>query len=113
MATKKAVTKKTAPKKTATAKKVAVGSPAKPTGTKSSKGGTREHPWVLQTPPGSSSFEVFRDEALDPLAYPATLALIPAFKSLDRDAAFAASVDAFIDGVSCRCKSRAGKPRRT
>ena len=42
--------------------------------------------------------------ALDPLVYPATLALIPAFKALDRDAAFDASVDAFIDGVSCRCK---------
>jgi AcrR family transcriptional regulator len=43
--------------------------------------------------------------ALDPLAYPATQALIPAFKALDRDAAFDASVDAFIDGVSCRCKA--------
>ena len=41
--------------------------------------------------------------ALDPLAYPATRALIPAFKALDRDAAFHASVDAFIDGVSSRC----------
>jgi AcrR family transcriptional regulator len=51
-------------------------------------------------------------EALDPLAYPVTRALIPAFKSLDRDAAFAASVDAFIDGVSSRCKSRARKRRR-
>jgi AcrR family transcriptional regulator len=45
--------------------------------------------------------------ALDGLAYPATLALIPAFKALDRDAAFDASVDAFIDGVSCRCANRA------
>jgi len=44
--------------------------------------------------------------ALDPLACPTTLALIPAFKALDRDAAFDASVDAFIDGVSCRCKAR-------
>ena len=43
--------------------------------------------------------------ALDPLACPATLALIPAFKALDRDAAFDASVEAFIDGVSCRCKA--------
>lgn len=42
---------------------------------------------------------------LDPLSCPATIALIPAFKSLDRDAAFDASVDAFIDGVSCRCKA--------
>jgi AcrR family transcriptional regulator len=44
--------------------------------------------------------------ALDPLACPATLALIPAFKTLDRNAAFGASVDAFIDGVSCRSKFR-------
>jgi hypothetical protein len=55
-----------------------------------------------------------QDEAelrsLDPLACPATLALIPAFKALDRDAAFTASVDAFINGVACRVQSRwAGK----
>ncbi len=43
--------------------------------------------------------------ALDSLTYPATQALIPAFKALDRDAAFDASVDAFIDGVSCRCNA--------
>lgn len=58
--------------------------------------------------------------ALDPLDCSATLALIPAFKALDRDAAFDASVDAFIDGVSCRCKTsampkrlrvRGGRPR--
>jgi len=45
--------------------------------------------------------------ALDANAHPATLALIPAFKSLDRNAAFDASVEAFIDGVSCRCKTSA------
>lgn len=50
-------------------------------------------------------------KALDPLAYPATLALVPAFKTLDRDATFAASVEAFIDGLACRCKSRRGKSR--
>jgi AcrR family transcriptional regulator len=49
--------------------------------------------------------------ALDPLACPATLALIPAFKTLDRDAAFETSVDAFIEGVSCRCEAPA--PRRS
>jgi AcrR family transcriptional regulator len=38
--------------------------------------------------------------ALDPLACPATLALIPAFKALDRDAAFKSSVEAFIAGVA-------------
>jgi len=48
--------------------------------------------------------------ALDPLAYPATRALIPAFRGLDCDAAFSASVDAFIDGVSSR--TRSSSPRR-
>jgi AcrR family transcriptional regulator len=40
---------------------------------------------------------------LDPLACPATLALIPAFKALNPDAAFDASVAAFIEGIACRC----------
>ncbi len=30
--------------------------------------GTREDPWVLTTPPGSSKFTAFRDEASDPPA---------------------------------------------
>jgi hypothetical protein len=30
--------------------------------------GTRESPWILKTPPGSSEFEAFRDEGLDPPA---------------------------------------------
>lgn len=30
--------------------------------------GTREDPWVLMTPPGSSEFTAFRDETLDPPA---------------------------------------------
>jgi hypothetical protein len=30
--------------------------------------GTRETPWILKTPPHSSEFEAFRDEALDPPA---------------------------------------------
>lgn len=30
--------------------------------------GTRESPWTLKTPPGSSEFEAFRDEALEPPA---------------------------------------------
>ena len=30
--------------------------------------GTREDPWVLTTPPGSSEFTAFRDEASDPPA---------------------------------------------
>jgi AcrR family transcriptional regulator len=50
--------------------------------------------------------------ALNPIACPATLALIPAFKALDRDAAFNASVEAFIDGVACRSKPRAAAQRK-
>ncbi|OWY62287.1 hypothetical protein B7486_59255 [cyanobacterium TDX16] len=30
--------------------------------------GTPDDPWILKTPPGSSEFEVFRDEAADPPA---------------------------------------------
>jgi len=30
--------------------------------------GTRDDPWILQTPPGSSAFQAFRDETLDPPA---------------------------------------------
>jgi len=30
--------------------------------------GTRQSPWVLKTPPGTSEFEAYRDEALDPPA---------------------------------------------
>jgi hypothetical protein len=36
---------------------------AKSTGT-----GTRQSPWVLKTPPGTSDFEAYRDEAADPPA---------------------------------------------
>ncbi len=42
--------------------------------------------------------------ALDPLAYPATQALIPAFKSLDSSAAFDAAITAFIDGVAAQAR---------
>ena len=58
----------------------------------------------LLHPIGAEDEAELRD--LDPLAYPATLALIPAFRALDREATFAAAVDAFIDGVSCRCTPR-------
>jgi len=47
-------------------------------------------------------------QALDAFTFPATRALVPAFKSLDCDATFAASVEAFIDGVSCRCRASRG-----
>jgi AcrR family transcriptional regulator len=42
--------------------------------------------------------------ALDPGEFPATLTLLPAFKSLNPDRAFKAAVRAFIDGVACRTK---------
>ncbi len=48
--------------------------PAKtPAGTKAKKSdvkgeGTRDNPWVLNTPPGTSEFMAFRDETLDPPA---------------------------------------------
>ena len=35
--------------------------------------GTREHPWQLKTAPGSSEFEAFRDDALDPPALVVTV----------------------------------------
>ena len=35
--------------------------------------GTREDPWQLKTAPGSSAFEAFRDEALDPPALVVTV----------------------------------------
>ena len=43
--------------------------------------------------------------SLDPLGYPATKAFIPAFKTLDPDAAFDIAVTAFIDGVAVRAGS--------
>jgi len=30
--------------------------------------GTREDPWVLQTPPGTSEYPLYRDESADPPA---------------------------------------------
>ncbi|MHB0979243.1 MAG: DUF6855 family protein [Thermoleophilia bacterium] len=30
--------------------------------------GTKEEPWVLKTPPGTSEFEMYRDETVDPPA---------------------------------------------
>src|SRR5438132_13946121 len=35
---------------------------------KSKGSGTRQSPWVLKTPPGTSDFEAYRDEAADPPA---------------------------------------------
>lgn len=30
--------------------------------------GTKEDPWVLKTPPGTSEYQMYRDEATDPLS---------------------------------------------
>lgn len=38
------------------------------TATNAKGAGTREKPWVLKTPPGTSEFSAFRDEQLDPPA---------------------------------------------
>jgi len=35
--------------------------------------GTRQAPWVLKTPPGTSEFQAFRDPALDPPALVVTV----------------------------------------
>src|SRR5437660_11666266 len=35
--------------------------------------GTRQTPWVLKTPPGTSEFQAFRDPALDPPALVVTV----------------------------------------
>jgi hypothetical protein len=39
-----------------------------PSTTKATGSGTRERPWVLKTPPGTSEFQAFRDATLDPPA---------------------------------------------
>jgi len=36
--------------------------------TKVKGSGTKQSPWVLKTPPGTSEFEAYRDDALDPAA---------------------------------------------
>jgi hypothetical protein len=36
--------------------------------TTTSGSGTREDPWVLQTPPGTSEYQMYRDESADPPA---------------------------------------------
>ena len=41
---------------------------AKKTAAKASGKGTRDNPWTLKTPPGTSEFLAFRDPALDPPA---------------------------------------------
>lgn len=56
--------KKTTTKKKATTNK-ATAAPKRAT---TRKLGTRENPWSLKTPPGSSQFEAFTDDSLDPPA---------------------------------------------
>ena len=47
--------------------------------------------------------------ALDPGDCPATLALIPAFKTLDSSAAYAVAIDAFIAGIAVRGNGPSGR----
>jgi hypothetical protein len=58
-------TKPAAPKTKAKAPATRTAAPKKAGG---GGGGTREKPWALKTPPGSSAFEAFRDDTLDPPA---------------------------------------------
>jgi len=53
--------------------------------------------------------------ALDPGAVPATVALIPAFRALNPDVAFAAAIGAFIAGVAAHLggDERASRPTKT
>lgn len=41
--------------------------------------------------------------ALDPVAFAATRAFVPAFKTLDASSAFDDAIGAFVDGVAARC----------
>jgi hypothetical protein len=67
-AAKKAPAKK-APAKKAPAKKAAAKTPPARKQAPSAGGlGTREQPWMLKTPPGTSEFQAFRDDTLDPPA---------------------------------------------
>jgi AcrR family transcriptional regulator len=52
-------------------------------------------------------------DALDPEAYKATRALIPALKTLDPDAAFDDSMDAFIAGVAALAVRKPQSPRNS
>jgi hypothetical protein len=69
-AAKKAAPAKAAPAKAAPAKAApAKAAPAKAAPAKAAAGsGTKESPWQLETPPGTSAFEAYRDPSLDPPA---------------------------------------------
>jgi hypothetical protein len=68
MAAKKTAAKKTAARKSAAKKPATKKVAAKKQAKGSGGAGTREKPWVLKTPPGTSEFEAFRDDTLDPPA---------------------------------------------
>ena len=38
------------------------------TGTRTTGTGTREDPWILRTPPGTSEYQMYRDDSADPPA---------------------------------------------
>lgn len=46
----------------------AIAKKPQPTSRKAKGSGTSDDPWILTTPPGSSSFEAYRDPAADPPA---------------------------------------------
>jgi len=69
MAAKKTTEAKTTAAKTAAPKVEVVKkpqAPRKPAGNPGAEG-TRDNPWTLKTPPGTSEFEAFRDESADAL----------------------------------------------
>jgi len=74
MAATKTAPKKTAPKKTAAKKEAPVAAtavkkpPAKASAAGAGSAGTKESPWQLKTPPGTSDYEAYRDASLDPPA---------------------------------------------
>jgi hypothetical protein len=65
---KKSAAAKPAAKKSADAKPVAKKEAPAKEGATSGGAGTKASPWQLKTPPGTSDFEAYRDDSLDPPA---------------------------------------------
>jgi len=63
----------TASKSAAAKSKPAVKPPAKTTAKAAAGAGTKEKPWRLKTPSGSSEYSMYRDETLDPPALVCTV----------------------------------------
>ncbi len=73
MPTKKPATKKPATKKPATKLPTKKAAPAKTAAATSTGDGTKAKPWKLTTPPGTSAFEAYRDDAATPPALVCTV----------------------------------------